>query len=144
MLVVNPIVDINAERTANNDGDNELPQPNKKRIQAPHMPPSVSTRPRAASANPPEQSTQRRGWRSILRRRSLRLCFSTAYFDLHLHPRAEPVDHRHQAFDADAPEIRIADAREVSRINSRKALRLANAQTSSIKRFYDRSRQDRL
>lgn len=68
----------------------------------------------------------------------------TSYLDLHFHPRPEPVDDRHESIDREAPKLRIADAREVSRRGPCALLCSAHAQALSIEHLDDFCGQDGL
>src|SRR5271156_3576473 len=77
-------------------------------------------------------------------RRAFRCAFSPANLNPDVHPRSQPVNHRHQAFDADTPKIRVAYAREVPCVDSSKALRGADAQASPVEHFDNRRCQHSL
>ena len=66
------------------------------------------------------------------------------YANLHLHPRAEPVQHRNQAVHREAPKVSVANAREVSRCDTRAGLRRAHGHPFPVKRLDDLGGQDGL
>src|ERR1700692_462499 len=58
--------------------------------------------------------------------------YSAPHPNFYLDARTEPVDDRHKAIDGESPEVRVADAREVSRRNAGSAVRGADGQAFPI------------
>ena len=72
------------------------------------------------------------GGDSHLNPRFVRYSVSAPYYDFHIDARAKPIDDRQEPIESEPPEVRIADAREVSRRNSSAAVRSANAQPVAV------------
>ena len=71
-------------------------------------------------------------------------CFNAPYSDFNLYPRAEPVYDGHEPINGEPFKVCVADAREVSRRNSRATVRRAYAQALTVECFDDFRRKDRL
>ena len=67
---------------------------------------------------------------------------SPAHLDLNLHARGEPIDGRDQTVDGEAPEIGVADTREVGGRNPGGAMSPAHAQAFPVERLDDLGGQD--
>ena len=70
--------------------------------------------------------------------------FSAAHPNVYLDARTEPVDDRHKTIDGESPEVRVADAREVSRRNAGSAVRGAHGQAFSVECLDDFGGENRL
>ena len=57
------------------------------------------------------------------------------HFHRHFDARPQPVDHGHEALDADAPEIRVADAREIAGIDPGHTLCLPYTEALFVERL---------